>query len=94
VNPLVERLSQWVSRTARGQAFGCRASRGLALPQLRRLASGAIPWTPLHRPVRAATVALVTTTGVHLRRDPPFNPNSDSSFLSITGLAWWIVAPP
>jgi D-proline reductase (dithiol) PrdB len=80
VNPLVERLSHWVSGTPRGQAFGCWASRALALPQLRHLAGGAIPWTPLHRLVSDATVTLVTTSGVHLRRDPPFNPNSDSSF--------------
>ena len=80
LNPVVERLSHWVSGTARGQAFGCWVSRALALPQLRRLVGGEIPWTPLHRPVREATVVLVTTTGVHLRRDPPFNPGSDSSF--------------
>ncbi len=80
VNPLVERLSHWVSSTERGQAFGCWTSRALALPQLRRLVGGAIPWTPLHRPVSEATLALVTTSGVHLRRDPPFNPSSDPSF--------------
>jgi D-proline reductase (dithiol) PrdB len=80
VNPLVERLSHWVSGTPRGQAFGCLTSRALAIPQLRRLVGGPIPWTPLRRPVREATVALVTTSGVHLRRDPPFDPNSDSSY--------------
>jgi D-proline reductase (dithiol) PrdB len=80
VNPLAERLSHWVSGTQRGRAFGCWTSRVLALPQLRGLVGGAIPWTPLHRPVSEATVALVTTSGVHLRRDPPFNPDSDSSF--------------
>jgi D-proline reductase (dithiol) PrdB len=85
VNPLAERLSHWVSGTPRGQAFGCWTSRALALPQLRRLVAGAIPWTPLHRPVSEATVALVTTSGVHLRRDPPFNPDSDSSFRVIPG---------
>ncbi len=80
VNPLAERLSRWVSGTPRGQAFGCWTSKTLALPQLRRLVGGAIPWTPLQRPVREATVALVTTSGVHLRRDRPFDPDSDSSF--------------
>jgi D-proline reductase (dithiol) PrdB len=80
VNPLAERLSRWVSGTSRGQAFGCWTSRALALPQLRRLVGGAIPWTPLRRPVRESTLALVTTSGVHLRQDPPFDPDSDSSF--------------
>jgi D-proline reductase (dithiol) PrdB len=80
VNPLAERLARWVSGTPRGQAFGRWTSKTLALPQLRRLVGGPIPWTPLARPVREATVALVTTSGVHLRRDPPFNPASDASF--------------
>jgi D-proline reductase (dithiol) PrdB len=80
VNPLAERLSRWTSGSPRGQAFGCWTSKRLALPQLRRLAGGTIPWAQLKRPVTEATVALITTSGVHLRRDRPFNPNSDSSF--------------
>jgi D-proline reductase (dithiol) PrdB len=80
VNPLVERLTHWVSGSPRGHTFGCWTSRALAIPQLRRLVGGPIPWTPLYRPVSEATVALVTTSGVHLKRDPPFNPDSDSSF--------------
>jgi D-proline reductase (dithiol) PrdB len=87
VNPLVGRLSRWVSGSPRGHAFGCWTSRALAIPQLRRLVGGPIPWTPLHRPVGEATVALVTTSGVHLRRDPPFNPDSDSSFRVIPATA-------
>jgi D-proline reductase (dithiol) PrdB len=35
--------------------------------------SGAVPWTPMTRPVRECVVALVTTAGVHLRADPPFD---------------------
>jgi D-proline reductase (dithiol) PrdB len=80
VNPLAERLAQWTSGSPRGQAVGRWISRRLALPQLRRLAGGTIPWTQLKRPITEATVALVTTSGVHLRRDRPFNPNSDPSF--------------
>ncbi|HXW46171.1 MAG TPA: glycine/sarcosine/betaine reductase selenoprotein B family protein [Streptosporangiaceae bacterium] len=80
VNPLAERLSCWTSGSARGQAVGRWISRTLALPQLRRLTGGVIPWTQLRRPITEATVALVTTSGVHLRRDKPFNPGSDSSF--------------
>jgi D-proline reductase (dithiol) PrdB len=80
VNPLAERLSQWTSGSSRGQACGRWISKKLALPQLRRLAGGTIPWTQLKRPIADSTVALVTTGGVHLRRDRPFNPNSDPSF--------------
>jgi D-proline reductase (dithiol) PrdB len=42
-----------------------------------------IPWALLARPVRECTVALVTTAGVHLRSDPPFDmedPHGDPSF--------------
>jgi D-proline reductase (dithiol) PrdB len=80
INPLSERILRWISRDGRGQAFGHLLSRVIALPQLRRLAASEIPWTPLVRPLSAATVAIVTTSGVHLRRDRPFRLNSDSSF--------------
>ena len=42
-----------------------------------------VPWTPLARPVRDCAVALVTTAGVHLRTEPPFDmadPDGDPSF--------------
>ena len=45
--------------------------------------SETVPWTALTRPVRACTVALVTTAGVHLRADPVFDmtdPDGDPSF--------------
>jgi D-proline reductase (dithiol) PrdB len=80
VNPLAERLSRWVCSSPRGHACGEWVSKALAIPQLRRLSGGSIPWTQLERPVSEATVALVTTSGVHLRRDIPFNPSSDPSF--------------
>jgi D-proline reductase (dithiol) PrdB len=32
-----------------------------------------IPWAPLAKPIRESVVALVTTAGVHLRSDPPFD---------------------
>jgi D-proline reductase (dithiol) PrdB len=44
--------------------------------------STSVPWTPLHRPVRECTIALVTTAGVHLRSDVPFDmtdPDGDPS---------------
>ena len=80
INPLHERILRWISESGRGQAFGRLLSRLIALPQLRRLTASEIPWTPLARPISEATVAIVTTSGVHLRRDKPFQLNSDSSF--------------
>ena len=37
------------------------------------VASGDIPWTAPKKPLRDATVALITTGGVHLRSEPPFD---------------------
>lgn len=34
---------------------------------------GSIPWTPLSKPVNEATFALVTTAGISLKTDPPFD---------------------
>jgi len=42
-----------------------------------------VPWTLPGKPVRDSVVALVTTAGVHLRADPPFDmtdPDGDPSF--------------
>jgi D-proline reductase (dithiol) PrdB len=77
---LNEWFARWITNSDRGGALGQWASRTIALPQLRRLTSAEIPWTPLREPVSASTVVLVTTGGVHLRRDRPFHLNSDSSF--------------
>jgi D-proline reductase (dithiol) PrdB len=52
--------------------------------------SADIPWTPLHKPLSACRVALVTTAGVHLRTQPPFdmqNPLGDPSFRQIPATA-------
>ncbi len=80
INPFSERILRWISGSGRGQAFGRLLSRVIALPQLRRLSESSIPWTPLSRPISEATIAIVTTSGVHLRQDKPFHLNSDSSF--------------
>lgn len=80
INPLSERILRWSSGSGRGQAFGRWLSKLIALPQLKRLSESSIPWTPLSCPISEATVAIVTTSGVHLRRDKPFHLNSDSSF--------------
>jgi D-proline reductase (dithiol) PrdB len=63
-----------------GTAFGRWISKVIALPQLRRLAVGEVPWTPLRRPLSESTVTLISTGGVHLRSDPPFNLNGDPTF--------------
>ncbi len=80
INPLMERFTHWLSAGERGHAFGQRMAKTIALPQLKRLSSGEIPWTPLQRPISEATVAIVTTSGVHLRHDKPFNLSGDATF--------------
>jgi D-proline reductase (dithiol) PrdB len=42
-----------------------------------------VPWAPVRRPLAAATIALVTTGGVHHRTQPPYDMNDhdgDPSF--------------
>jgi len=42
-----------------------------------------IPWTPLQKPLSQCKVGLVTTSGIHLKTDTPFNmqdPDGDASF--------------
>ncbi len=77
---LNELWARWLSGSRLGAAVGHLASRIISLPQLRRLATGEIPWTPLRKPLADCTVVLLTTGGVHLRSDLPFNLNSDSTF--------------
>ena len=75
-----ELLARWISNSALGGALGRFASRTISLPQLRRLTQGEIPWRPLGKALSDCTVVLISTGGVHLRRDRPFNLNSDSTF--------------
>jgi D-proline reductase (dithiol) PrdB len=77
---LNESLARWITNSALGGAFGHWVSKTIAVPQLRRLTGPGIPWTPLRKPLSASTVVLVSTGGVHLRRDRPFNLNDDASF--------------
>jgi D-proline reductase (dithiol) PrdB len=63
-----------------GTALGRWISRAIALPQLRKLARGAVPWAPLRKPLSACKVALISTGGVHLRSDRPFHLNGDPTF--------------
>ncbi len=34
---------------------------------------GPIPWTPMSKPLNQTTVALVTSAGISLKKDPPFD---------------------
>ncbi len=77
---LNEFFARWISNTAMGSAFGHWLSKTIALPQLRRLVGARIPWAPLRKPLSDSTVVLVSTGGVHLHSDPPFNLNGDSSY--------------
>ena len=44
-----------------------------------------IPYTPNRRPLVETTVALVTTAGVHLRSQEPFDPQGEKEFRVIPG---------
>ena len=42
-----------------------------------------VPWSPLQKPLAESTVAIVTTAGLHLRDDQPFNrdhPGGESTY--------------
>src|SRR5262249_5053587 len=44
-----------------------------------------IPYPPNHRSLHELTIGLVTTAGVHLRDQPPFNPEGEKGFRVIPG---------
>ncbi len=47
-----------------------------------------VPWTPLGKPLAESTVAIVTTAGLHLRDDKPFNrdhPGGESTYRILPG---------
>jgi D-proline reductase (dithiol) PrdB len=51
--------------------------------QRRFVESTSVPWTPMRKRVRDCSVALVTTAGVHLNTDSPFDmtdPDGDPSY--------------
>src|SRR5262245_31770338 len=77
---LNECFARWISNSALGESFGYWASKTIALPQLRRLVGAEIPWTTLQKPLSDSAVVLLSTGGVHLRSDRPFNLHSDATF--------------
>ena len=69
-------VAQWWART--------RAAETQGLADI----SGEIPFAPLRKPLRQCTGVLITTAGVHLRSQPPFdleNPDGDASSREIPG---------
>ena len=61
--------------------FGARWAR-----RHRFVESTSVPWARVIRPVRESVIALVTTAGVHLRSDAPFDmddPEGDASMREI-----------
>ncbi len=83
--PLHEQVLRWMNDTAPGQAFFRWFGKTRGSLQLRRWRRSlqTIPWTPLQRPIAEVTVALVTTGGVHLHADAPFDVQNDASFRRI-----------
>ena len=78
-----ERLLRLTNDTMWGQRFAYWLGRtlgGLEYRLKRVPTSDDIPWTPLKRPLTEATIALVTTGGVHLCSEKPFDLRSDASF--------------
>jgi D-proline reductase (dithiol) PrdB len=85
INRLRERLVQLANDTQWGERLARWVGKAAGGLQLRWKVStpGAPAWTPLKRPIAEATIALVTTGGVHLCSDTPFNLSTDASFRAI-----------
>jgi D-proline reductase (dithiol) PrdB len=78
-----ERLVRWANDTEWGERFARWLGKVLGGLQFRLekiRPSSDIPWTPLKRPLSQATVAIVSTAGVHLCSDTPFDLETDASF--------------
>ena len=65
-----ERFARWLGRVLGGWQFRLEHIRP----------SSDIPWTPLRCPLAQSTVAIVSTAGVHLCSDTPFELKSDASY--------------
>ena len=85
INRRRERLVEWANDTQWGERLARWIGKAVGGLQLRWMISapGAPAWAPLRRPIAGATVALVTTGGVHLCADTPFNLSTDASFRTI-----------
>jgi D-proline reductase (dithiol) PrdB len=85
INRVRERMVRWANDSERGQRLARWIGESLGILQLRLKvhSSNEIPWTPLRRPLAQATVAIVTTGGIHLCTDAPFDLHSDASFRAV-----------
>jgi D-proline reductase (dithiol) PrdB len=85
ITPAASRLRDWGARQANDKPWAEKVARWIgAVPgviQLRWKVGklGTIPWTPMKRSLAEATVALITTGGVHLCSDKPFILKSDAA---------------
>lgn len=89
INPVREKLAQLTNDTQWGQKLARwvgKTAAGLQLRFVMKSPSG-IPWTSLRQPLSQATVALVTTGGVHLCADQPFDLRGDASYRAISRAA-------
>lgn len=84
-NPARERLVRLANDTAWGERLARWIGNvgGRLQLRLKLHRPAGIAWTPLARPIGDATVALVTTGGVHLCSDKPFDLKSDATFRAI-----------
>lgn len=75
----------WKNRIGR-EVFKLPGVRELWAARYAVEAPDTIPWAPLSKPLPECRMALVTTGGVHLQGDPPFevdDPHGDPSFRRI-----------
>ncbi len=60
-----------------------------------------IPWTPLDKPLNRCTVALISSAGIALKTDKPFDQEierqnpwfSDPSFRAVALFLYWLYSP-
>lgn len=86
INRVREKVARLTNDTEWGRRLAYwigKAAGGLQLRLLKLNTPGTIPWTPLKRPLSEATVALVTTSGVHCCADKPFTLPSDATYREI-----------
>ncbi len=78
-----EAVLRWSNDSAWGERFSRWFGKTTGLLQLRLEKihpTGEIPWTPLKHPINEATVAIITTAGIHLCSDRPFNLETDATY--------------
>jgi D-proline reductase (dithiol) PrdB len=89
ITPADNRRREWAARKANDTAWAAKLAywigKAPGVLQLRWKVGkqGEIPWTPMKRPLAEASIALLTTGGVHLCSEKPFNLKSDASYRSI-----------